>query len=162
MAATERLVARARVQADSTMAVPILEDVPSYAVVPGDHDAQSGEPTWAIAGYGTPPTTNRCSSPARDVRVPSPPRRRTRHPRPVSEQRRRSDRRHGRCQGNDVIFEGTVSVPDVGAPVSLTTWAYWPLPPREITRMSCSLIPVLTGTWKPWAWTIDGSEVKLQ
>lgn len=64
--------------------------------------------------------------------------------------------------GKDVTLEGTVSVPEVGAPVLLTTWAYWPLPPREITIRSCILMPEVTGTWKPWVCTIDGSVVKLQ
>src|SRR5947208_2726850 len=52
--------------------------------------------------------------------------------------------------GNDVTLDGTVLVPEVGAPVLLTTWAYWPLPPREITSRSCILMPLVTGTWKPW------------
>lgn len=71
--------------------------------------------------------------------------------------------RNGRADyGKEVTLEGTVLVPEVGAPVLLTTWAYWPMPPSEITCRSCILMPGVVGTWKPWVCTIDGSAVKLQ
>ncbi len=74
----------------------------------------------------------------------------------------RGRRSAARGYGNLVTLEGMVSEPEVGEPVLLTTWAYCPLPPSEITSRSCSLIPEPVGTWKPWAWTIEGSDVKLQ
>lgn len=60
-------------------------------------------------------------------------------------------------QGKETIVEGTVEVPEVGAPVLLITCSYWPLPPSETTSRSWNLTPGLTGAWKPCSWRIVGS-----
>jgi len=53
--------------------------------------------------------------------------------------------------------DGTVEVPEVGDPVSLTTRSYCPFPPSETTRRSWNFTPGTFGAANPWCCTIVGS-----
>ena len=66
------------------------------------------------------------------------------------------------CYGKDTTWDGTVVSPEVGDPVSLMTWSYWPLPPSETTSRSCNFTPGFTGAWKPCCWRMVGSTSKKQ